>query len=91
MCTLTTMLFLGGWYSFINIYIFNLIPGTIWFAIKTLFFIVLFIIVRGTLPRYRYDQLMRLGWKVFLPISLAFVLILSSVMISFNFLVDIIK
>jgi len=91
MCTLTTILFLGGWYSFIDMYIFNLIPGTIWFAIKTLFFIILFIIVRGTLPRYRYDQLMRLGWKVFLPISLAFVLILSSVMISFNFLVDIIK
>ena len=91
MCTLTVILFLGGWYSLIDMYIFNLIPGTIWFAIKTVFFIILFIIVRGTLPRYRYDQLMRLGWKIFLPISLAFVLILASLMISFNFLIDIIK
>jgi NADH-quinone oxidoreductase subunit H len=91
MCTLTVILFLGGWYSIIDMYIFNLIPGTIWFALKTVFFIILLIIVRGTLPRYRYDQLMRLGWKIFLPISLAFVLILASLMISFNFLVDIIK
>ena len=91
MCTLTTILFMGGWYSLIDMYIFNLIPGVVWFSLKTLFFIILFIIVRGTLPRYRYDQLMRLGWKIFLPISLAFVLILASLMISFNFLVDIIK
>jgi NADH-quinone oxidoreductase subunit H len=91
MCTLTTILFLGGWYPFFDLSILNIIPGTIWFALKTIFFIILFIVVRGTLPRYRYDQLMRLGWKVFLPISLAFVLILASLLISFNFLVDIVK
>ena len=91
MCTLTTILFLGGWFPLYDIAIFNWIPGTLWFSLKTLIFIMLFIIIRGTLPRYRYDQLMRLGWKVFLPISLAFVLILASLLISFNFLVDIIK
>jgi len=90
MCTLTVILFLGG-YNTINIPLLNMIPGTLLFAGKTLFFIILFIIVRGTLPRYRYDQLMRLGWKIFLPISLAFLLILASLMISFNFLIDIIK
>jgi NADH-quinone oxidoreductase subunit H len=91
MCTLTVILFMGGWYPIFDIAPFNYIPGTIWFSLKTLLFIIMFIIVRGTLPRYRYDQLMRLGWKVFLPISLAFVLILASLLISFNFLVDIIK
>ena len=91
MCALTVILFLGGWYSIIDMYLFNLVPGVIWFSIKTVFFIVMFIIVRGTLPRYRYDQLMRLGWKIFLPISLAFLLVLASLMISFNFLTDIIK
>ena len=60
MCTLTVILFLGG-YNTINIPLLNMIPGTLLFAGKTLFFIILFIIVRGTLPRYRYDQLMRLG------------------------------
>jgi NADH-quinone oxidoreductase subunit H len=91
MCSLTVILFLGGWLPLLNIWPLNLIPGTIWFALKTLFFIFLFILVRGTLPRYRYDQLMRLGWKVFLPISLGFLLILSSILISFNCLIHIIK
>lgn len=91
MCTLSVILFLGGWYPPFDIFPLNLVPGTIWFSIKTVFFIILFIIIRGTLPRYRYDQLMRLGWKVFLPISLAFLLILSSILISFNFLTNIIK
>ena len=89
MCTLSVILFLGGWYPPFDIFPFNIIPGTIWFSIKTVFFIVLFIIVRGTLPRYRYDQLMRLGWKIFLPISLAFLVILASYLISFNCLINI--
>ena len=89
MCTLSVILFLGGWYPPFDIFPFNIIPGTIWFSLKTVFFIVLFIIVRGTLPRYRYDQLMRLGWKIFLPISLAFLVILASYLISFNCLINI--
>jgi len=88
MCSMTVILFLGGWYPILNFWPFYLIPGTIWFAIKTLFFIFLFILIRGTLPRYRYDQLMRLGWKVFLPISLAFLLIISSILLSFNCLIN---
>jgi len=89
MCSLIVILFFGGWLPIINICPINLIPGTIWFAIKVLFFIILFIIVRGTLPRYRYDQLMRLGWKIFLPLSLAFLIILASILLSFNSLTNI--
>jgi NADH-quinone oxidoreductase subunit H len=91
MCALNVILFCGGWFPFIDILPFNLIPGVFWFALKTLFFIFLFILVRGTLPRYRYDQLMRLGWKVFLPISLGFLLFLASFLLSFNNFINIIK
>ena len=87
MCAMTVILFLGGWFPLINIWPLYYIPGTIWFSIKTLFFIFLFILVRGTLPRYRYDQLMRLGWKVFLPISLGFLLVLSSILVGTNCLI----
>lgn len=83
MSSLTVILFFGGWYPIFNI---TIIPGVFWFAIKTLFFIFLFILIRGTLPRYRYDQLMRLGWKIFLPISLCFLIILASILLSFNLL-----
>jgi NADH-quinone oxidoreductase subunit H len=61
-----------------------LLPQSIWFSLKTLFFIILFIVIRATIPRYRYDQLMRLGWKIFLPISLAYLVILSTLMINYN-------
>jgi len=88
MCSMTVILFLGGWFPILNFWPFYYIPGTVWFAVKTLFFIFLFILIRGTLPRYRYDQLMRLGWKVFLPISLAFLLIISSILLSFNCLIN---
>jgi NADH-quinone oxidoreductase subunit H len=88
MCSMTVILFFGGWFPIIDIWPFYYIPGVIWFSFKTLFFIFLFILIRGTLPRYRYDQLMRLGWKVFLPISLAFLLILSSILIGFNCLIN---
>jgi NADH-quinone oxidoreductase subunit H len=91
MCSLTVILFLGGWFPLLNFWPFNLFPGVFWFAIKTLFCIFLFILVRGTLPRYRYDQLMRLGWKVFLPISLGFLLFIASTLISFNTLINIVK
>jgi len=83
MCSMTVILFLGGWLPLIDI---SFIPNSLWFTIKTLFFIFLFILIRGTLPRYRYDQLMRLGWKVFLPISLAFVLILACILFCNNYI-----
>ena len=73
--SITTILFLGGWTPFLDVPIINWLPETINFSIKTMFFITMFILVRGTLPRYRYDQLMRLGWKVFLPLGLAFFLL----------------
>jgi NADH-quinone oxidoreductase subunit H len=91
MCAVTALLFLGGWYSPLSLFGFNLIPGAFYFAIKTMFFVTLFIIVRGTLPRYRYDQLMRLGWKVFLPLSLGFLVFYASFFVSVNSLVETIR
>lgn len=84
MSALTTILFLGGWLS--PIYLLNFVPGGIWFGFKILLIVFLFIWVRAALPRYRYDQLMRLGWKVFLPLSLAWVIFYSSILISFDLL-----
>jgi NADH-quinone oxidoreductase subunit H len=78
------LLFLGGWYPLFNIVFFTWIPGAIYFAIKTIFFMFLFIVVRAILPRYRYDQLMRLGWKIFLPIALALTFFYGSFLLSFN-------
>jgi NADH-quinone oxidoreductase subunit H len=91
MSTITAILFLGGWHSFFDIIPFTWIPGPINCALKTIFFITLFVVVRGTLPRYRYDQLMRLGWKVFLPIALALVLVYASLLISFNATVEFVR
>ena len=85
MSSLTTILFLGGWYAPISIL--NFIPGPIWFGIKVSFFVILFIVARAILPRYRYDQLMRLGWKVFLPFTISWFLYTSSILISFNWLI----
>ena len=62
------------------------IPGSFWFSIKICFFVLLFIVMRAALPRYRYDQLMGLGWKVFLPLSLAYLMFTFSILISLNFL-----
>lgn len=79
MCSLNTLLFLGGWLPPLNIDLipgFD-IPGIVWFLLKTFFFFFMFSWVMATVPRYRYDQLMRLGWKVFLPISLLFVVLIS--------------
>ena len=85
MSSLTTILFLGGWYAPFNFL--NFIPGPIWFGIKVAFFVILFIVARAILPRYRYDQLMRLGWKVFLPFTISWFLYTSSILISFNWLI----
>jgi NADH-quinone oxidoreductase subunit H len=70
MCALTTILFLGGWLPPFNFAPFTWVPGVIWFVLKLLGVFFMFALVKAFVPRYRYDQLMRLGWKVFLPISL---------------------
>jgi NADH-quinone oxidoreductase subunit H len=80
MCAMTTILFLGGWLPPFPVAPFTWIPGVIWFVLKCLFVFFLFAMVKAIVPRYRYDQLMRLGWKVFLPISLAMVAIVAGVL-----------
>ena len=80
MCALGTILFLGGWLSPIPFAPFTWVPGIIWFALKALFIFFLFAMAKAIVPRYRYDQLMRLGWKVFLPLSLAMVVIVAAVL-----------
>lgn len=84
MAGMTTILFLGGWLPILDVAPFNWIPGPIWFALKMAFVLFIFIWVRATFPRYRYDQLMRLGWKVFLPISLAAVVIVGGIVVAFD-------
>ena len=86
MSGMTVTLFLGGWLPPFDIALFNWLPGPIWFAIKVMMVLFVFLWVRATVPRYRYDQLMRLGWKVFLPFTLAFVVILGGVMLAFDLL-----
>jgi NADH-quinone oxidoreductase subunit H len=70
MCALTTILFLGGWLPPVDVAPFNWIPGVIWFVFKLVMVFFMFALVKAFVPRFRYDQLMRLGWKVFLPLSL---------------------
>jgi NADH-quinone oxidoreductase subunit H len=84
MAAMTSILFLGGWLPPFDIAPFTWIPGPIWFALKIATCLFVFLWVRATFPRYRYDQLMRLGWKVFLPVSLAAVVIVSGVLIAFD-------
>ena len=86
MCALGSILFLGGWLSPIDLYPFNLIPGAIWLILKILLLFVLFALVKAIVPRYRYDQLMRLGWKIFLPLSLTYVVLTASYLFYFNLL-----
>ena len=81
---MTAILFLGGWLPPFDIAPFNWVPGPIWFALKIAFLLFLFLWIRGTFPRYRYDQLMRLGWKVFLPISLAWVVLTAGFLVAFD-------
>jgi NADH-quinone oxidoreductase subunit H len=80
MCAMATILFLGGWLPPIAVAPFTWIPGVIWFTLKLLFMFFLFAMAKAVVPRYRYDQLMRLGWKVFLPLSLAMVVVVAGVL-----------
>ena len=84
MGAMTTILFLGGWLPLFDVAPFNWIPGPIWFIGKVLFCMFVFLWVRATFPRYRYDQLMRLGWKVFLPFSLLWVVLTGGVVVAFD-------
>jgi NADH-quinone oxidoreductase subunit H len=86
MSGMTVILFLGGWLAPISIKPFTWIPGPLWFGIKMCIFVVLFIWARAAFPRYRYDQLMRLGWKVFLPLSLGYLFLVAGILISFGWL-----
>jgi NADH-quinone oxidoreductase subunit H len=84
MSAMTTILFLGGWLPIADVAPFNWIPGIVWFAGKTALVLFFFLWVRATFPRYRYDQLMRLGWKVFLPLSLFWVVLTAGVVVAFD-------
>lgn len=85
MCALTTIFFLGGWLPPLDVFWLNWVPGIIWFILKVCFVFFIFAMVKAFVPRYRYDQLMRLGWKVFLPLSL-FMVILTSAFVKFMYL-----
>ena len=84
MSAMTVILFMGGWLPPFDIFPLNVIPGIVWFTLKIIFILFLFIWVRGTFPRYRYDQLMRLGWKVFLPLSLLWVVLTAGFLVTFD-------
>ncbi len=84
MCAMTTILFLGGWLPPADFAPFTLVPGIVWFLIKVFLVFFMFSMVKAFVPRYRYDQLMRLGWKVFLPISLFWVVLTAGVLVSFG-------
>jgi len=86
MCALGSILFLGGWLSPINMFPFNVIPSPIWLILKILLLFILFALVKAIVPRYRYDQLMRLGWKVFLPLSLTWVVLTAGFLMYFDLL-----
>ncbi len=86
MCALGSILFLGGWLSPIDIYPFTIVPGAIWLILKILLLFILFALVKAIVPRYRYDQLMKLGWKIFLPLSLLWVILTSSYLFYFDLL-----
>jgi NADH-quinone oxidoreductase subunit H len=86
MSAMTVILFLGGWLPPLDIPPLNWIPGVVWFALKIAMVLFVFIWVRATVPRYRYDQLMRLGWKVFLPFSLLYVVATAGVLVAFDWL-----
>jgi NADH-quinone oxidoreductase subunit H len=86
MCALGSILFLGGWLPPLDIYPFNLVPSPVWMISKILFLFFLFAIIKAIVPRYRYDQLMRLGWKIFLPFSLIYVVLTASFLFYFDLL-----
>ena len=84
MCSMGAILFLGGWLSPIDLFPFNLVPAPVWMILKILFLFFLFALVKAIVPRYRYDQLMRLGWKIFLPLSLVYVVLTASFLFYFD-------
>ena len=86
MCAMGSILFLGGWLSPINMHPFDLIPQPIWFVLKILLLFMLFALVKAIVPRYRYDQLMKLGWKIFLPFSLIWVVLTAGFLLYFDLL-----
>ena len=86
MCALGSILFLGGWLAPMNIPLFDIVPPPVWLILKILFLFVLFALIKAIVPRYRYDQLMRLGWKVFLPFSLIWVVLTSGYLLYFDLL-----
>ena len=86
MCALGSILFLGGWLAPMDIPLFDIVPPPVWLILKILFLFVLFALIKAIVPRYRYDQLMRLGWKVFLPFSLIWVVLTSGYLLYFDLL-----
>ena len=86
MCAMGSILFLGGWLPIMDIYPLNIIPAPLWMIIKILFLFLIFALNKAIVPRYRYDQLMRLGWKIFLPLSLTYVVLTASYLFYFNLL-----
>lgn len=86
MSTFSSILFLGGWLPLFNIFPLNILPGSFWLSIKIILGVIFFILTRAALPRYRYDQLMYIGWKSFLPLSLGYLIFTVGILISFNWL-----
>jgi NADH-quinone oxidoreductase subunit H len=86
MCALGSILFLGGWLSPLNMYPFDIIPSPLWLILKILLLFTLFALVKAIVPRYRYDQLMKLGWKIFLPFSLVWVVLTAGYLLYFDLL-----
>merc|ERR1712127_601523 len=86
MSTFSAILFLGGWLPLFNFFPLNALPGSFWLSLKILIGVVFFILTRAALPRYRYDQLMYIGWKSFLPIALGYLILTTGILISFNWL-----
>ena len=84
MCAMGSLLFLGGWLPLMDIYPLNIIPAPIWMILKILFLFLLFALIKAIVPRYRYDQLMRLGWKIFLPFSLTYLVLTASFLFYFD-------
>ena len=86
MCAMGSILFLGGWLSPVDLFPFNIIPGPLWMIFKILLLFILFALVKAIVPRYRYDQLMRIGWKIFLPLSLTWVVLTAGYLLYFDLL-----
>ena len=82
MCAMMSILFFGGWHPPLDVWQLNAVPGVLWLIVKVWFFFFMFAMVKAIVPRYRYDQLMRLGWKVFLPTSLVWVVLIAGYLLA---------